>query len=145
MAREAGVNMTAPRLLVGRSLCGRLEYEVVDAFEYAMNCHCSQCRRTTGSAFKPIAGIQASKLVLRRGEADALKYGDDSGHDLHCGACGSLLYSLVREGRYVHVAMGTLVDAPSIRPTLHIFVGSKAAWFEITDQLPQFDGSPEHG
>ena len=135
----------APRSLVGRCLCGKVEYEVADAFEYAMNCHCSQCRRTTGSAFKPLAGIPASKLVLRRGEANAMRYGDDSGHDLHCGTCGSLLYSLVREGRYVHVAMGALVDEPSIRPTMHIFVGSKARWFDITDALPQYDGLPEHG
>jgi hypothetical protein len=35
--------------------------------------------------------------------------------------------------------MGSLVDAPTIRPTQHIYVGSKAAWFEITDDLPQFD------
>ena len=137
--------MTSSRTLVGRCLCGQLEYAVADAFEYAMNCHCSQCRRTTGSAFKSLAGISAPKLVLQRGEASALKYGDESGHDLHCAACGSLLYSLVREGRYVHVAMGTLVDEPSIRPTMHIFVGSKAEWDEITDTLPQYDGLPEHG
>jgi hypothetical protein len=43
----------------------------------------------------------------------------------------------------VHVAMGTLVDAPSIRPDKHIFVGSKAAWYEITDGLPQFDAFPD--
>jgi hypothetical protein len=34
--------------------------------------------------------------------------------------------------------MGTLVDDPAIRPTAHIFVGSKAPWFTITDDLPQF-------
>ena len=39
----------------------------------------------------------------------------------------------------MHVAMGSLVDPPTIRPTAHIFVGSKAPWFEITDDLPQFD------
>ena len=39
----------------------------------------------------------------------------------------------------MHVAMGSLVDAPTIRPTEHIFVGSKAPWFEITDDLPQFE------
>ena len=54
------------------------------------------------------------------------------------GVCGSLLFSVVRDGAFVHVAMGSLVDAPSIRPTEHIFVGSKAPWFEITDDLPQF-------
>ena len=47
---------------------------------------------------------------------------------------------MVREGAYVHVAMGTLVDVPSIRPTAHIFVGSKAPWFAITDDLPQYEG-----
>ena len=50
---------------------------------------------------------------------------------------GSLVYSVVRDGAYIHVAMGSLVDAPSIRPTRHIFVGSKAPWFTITDDLPQ--------
>jgi hypothetical protein len=46
---------------------------------------------------------------------------------------------VVRDGEYVHVAMGSLVDAPGIRPTHHIFVGSKAPWFQITDDLPQFE------
>jgi hypothetical protein len=54
-----------------------------------------------------------------------------------CRLCGSLLWSVVREGKWVHVAMGTLVDAPSIRPQRHIFVGSRAPWYDITDDLPQ--------
>ncbi len=36
--------------------------------------------------------------------------------------------------------LGTLLDSPSIRPTAHIFVGSKAPWEEIGDGLRQFDG-----
>ena len=39
----------------------------------------------------------------------------------------------------MHVALGSLVDTPTVRPTEHIFVGSKAPWFEITDELPRFD------
>jgi hypothetical protein len=49
-----------------------------------------------------------------------------------------LLYSVVRDGAFVHVAMGTLVDDPSIRPNAHIFVGSLARWFASTDDLPQY-------
>jgi hypothetical protein len=45
----------------------------------------------------------------------------------------------VRDGAYVHVALGSLVDPPTIRPTRHIYVASKAPWFEITDDLPQHD------
>lgn len=126
------------RRLAGQCLCGAVHYTVLDAFLYAGNCHCSQCRRTTGSAFKPFAGIGRRQLSLVQGEHEVMRFGDDRGHDVHCRQCGSLLYSVVRDGEYVHVAMGTLVDEPSIRPDKHIFVGSKAPWFTITDDLPQF-------
>jgi hypothetical protein len=117
-----------------------VQYTVDDAFQYALNCHCSNCRRTTGAAFKPFAGIARDRLRLTQGVDCLMIYGEDTAHDAHCKACGSLLYSVVRDGAFVHVAMGTLVDDPTIRPTAHIFVGSKAPWFTITDDLPQYDG-----
>jgi hypothetical protein len=125
--------------LAGSCACGAVRYEVVDAFLYAANCHCSRCRAATGSAFKAFAGIEWKHLALTAGHDALLVVGDGELNDTRCGACGSLLYSVVRNGAYVHVAMGSLVDAPSIRPTEHIFVGSKAPWFEITDDLPQFE------
>ncbi|TIL81461.1 MAG: GFA family protein [Mesorhizobium sp.] len=126
--------------LSGRCFCGAVHYEVADEFVYALNCHCSNCQRATASAFKPFAGIERDKLRLTAGDDRLLVFGDLGGaHDKHCGQCGSLLYSVVREGAYVHVTMGTLVDTPSIRPTAHIFVGSKAKWFTVTDDLPQYD------
>lgn len=133
----------AVQRLSGQCYCGAVRYQVHDAFLYAANCHCSQCRRTTGSAFKPFAGIEREKLALLQGADGLLIVGEPDGHDAHCAACGSLLYSVVRDGAFVHVAMGTLVDAPGIRPNKHIFVGSKAPWFEITDDLPQFLEFPE--
>jgi hypothetical protein len=128
------------RTLTGACFCGAVHYAVSDQFVYAMNCHCSNCRRTTGSAFKPFAGIARNRLAVTGGRANLLIFGDDNANDTHCGVCGSLLYSVVRDGAFVHVALGTLVDDPSIRPTMHIFVGSKAPWFTITDDLPQHEG-----
>ena len=119
-------------MLNGKCECGAVRYRVADEFLYAANCHCSNCR----------AGIQREKLEVTDGADSLLVWGDDSGNHTRCAVCGSLLYSVVREGAYVHVALGSLVDAPSIRPTEHIFVGSKAPWFEITDDLPQHE---EHG
>lgn len=126
------------RVLSGKCLCGAVQYEVKDQFLYSLNCHCSNCRRTTGAAFKPFAGIERGKLLIRSGADQLLIYGTPLAHDSHCGECGSLLYSLVRNAEYVHVTLGTLIDAPSIRPSAHIFVGSKAPWFTITDDLPQY-------
>ncbi|AFL49776.1 hypothetical protein ABIE78_004445 [Sinorhizobium fredii] len=135
------------RMLAGRCLCGAVHYAVTDAFRYAANCHCTDCRRTTGSAFKPFAGIEREQFAVTEG-ADQLRfYGDDNAHDARCGQCASFLYSVVRDGAYVHVALGSLADEPTIRPSEHIFVGSKAPWFTITDDLPQYwahvaDGPP---
>jgi hypothetical protein len=127
------------RVLGGKCECGTVGYRVADAFLYAANCHCSRCRAATGSAFKAFAGIEREKLEITDGRDSLLVYGEEELHDTRCRACGSFLFSVVRDGEYVHVAMGSLVDAPSIRPTHHIFVGSKAPWFEITDDLPQFE------
>ena len=126
------------RTLAGRCYCGDVHYAVLDEFIYAANCHCSNCRRATGSAFKPFAGIERKKLVVTKGRDKLKIFGETDGNNTHCETCGSLLYSVVRDGAYVHVAMGTLVDDPTIRPTQHIFVGSKAPWFTITDNLPQY-------
>jgi hypothetical protein len=129
--------------LNGSCLCGTVRYAVDDCFEYAMHCHCSQCRRATGSAFKTFAGIPFEHLKIIGGVGHTFVYGDPAAsHDVRCAACGSLLYSRVRDGAYVHVTMGTLIDTPSIRPSMHIFVGSKADWHEITDDLPRHETLP---
>jgi hypothetical protein len=129
------------RTLRGGCYCGAVEFEVADEFRYAMNCHCSDCRRATGSAFKPFAGIEAEKLRLTRGAGGLLIFGDPAAnHDVHCQVCGSLLYSVLQQGTRLHVTLGSLHDAPRIRPTAHIFVADKAPWYEITDTLPRYDG-----
>ena len=131
--------------LRGGCMCGEVEYEAEDRFLYALNCHCSKCRRTTGSAFKPIAGLQVDDFRIIRGKDDLFVHGDAKGiHDLHCRTCGSLIYSWIAENGSVkiHIPMGTLIDAPSAHPTMHIFVGSKAPWYDITDDLPQYQGFP---
>jgi hypothetical protein len=133
---EAGASQ---RVLSGECECGSVRYRVADAFRYAANCHCSRCRAATGSAFKAFAGIEREKLEITDGRDSLLIFGEEDLNHTRCGVCGSLLFSVVREGAYVHVAMGSLVDAPTLGPTQLIFVGSKAPWFEITDDLPQFE------
>ncbi len=131
------MNPAEDRLLAGKCECGAVRYRVPDEFLYAANCHCSNCRAGTGSAFKPFAGIEREKLSVTDGADELFVWGEEDANHTRCGVCGSLLYSVVRDGEYVHVALGSLVDSPIIRPTEHIFVGSKAPWFEITDDLPQ--------
>jgi hypothetical protein len=130
------------RTLRGACYCRAVSYEVEDAFEYALYCHCGECRRRTGAASKPFAGALASALRITGGGDAILRFGEGDGYHASCGKCGSLLYSLVRDGAYVHVPLGALIDPPTIAPTAHIFVGSKAPWDVICDGLPQFEAFP---
>ena len=126
--------------LNGSCLCGEVCYTVDDEFRYALICHCSQCRRATGSAFKPFGGIERAKLKVSYGNIKI--FGDVMTHDAHCKVCGSLLYSIVQEGTMAHVTYGTLIDPPSLQPQAHIYVASKAPWDHILDDLPQHPELP---
>ena len=131
-----------PEMLSGACECGAVRYEVSDEFRYAMNCHCSRCRAGTGSAFKAVAGIEREKLRIVEGGDRLLVWGGPDRNHTRCAVCGGFLCSVVRAGRWVHLGMGTLEDEPNIRPEAHIYVGSKAPWFEITDRLPQYEELP---
>jgi hypothetical protein len=130
------------RLLRGECFCRTVAFTVRDVFEYALYCHCGECRRRTGAGAKPFGGVRAGALDITDGADAVLRLGEGGGHHASCGTCGSLLYSLVRDGAYVHVALGALIDPPTITPSAHIFVGSKAPWDVICDGLPQFEAFP---
>jgi hypothetical protein len=54
-----------------------------------------------------------------------------------------LVYSRKLDREMLHVRLGSLMDSPSMKPSYHVFVGSKAAWEQIDDDLPKFDAQPE--
>ena len=96
----------------------------------------------TGSAFLPWGEIEPEKLRVIAGNETLLLDGDPQGpHAVRCRACSSRLYWTGFQGR-IRVPCGTLTDAPTLRPTAHMFVGSKAPWYESTDELPQHDEYP---
>lgn len=129
-------------MLSGRCACKAVAYEVSDEFVAAYNCHCSNCRALSGSAFLPVGQIEASKITVTKGAESLLVEGDaDSAQEVRCGECFSLIYWAYPDGS-VGVPYRTLIGEPSLKPTHHQFVGSKAAWYEIHDDLPQHDEYP---
>ena len=141
-ASEAS-EVSEKKSLRAQCYCGHVELTVEDAFVSAFYCHCSRCRRQTGSAFAALGCIEVEKFSISAGQ-DAVERSPSTadGHAAVCGRCHARLYAIVRAQRYVHIPLGILSDAPSIRPGSHIFVGSKAPWYTITDGLPQYDELP---
>ena len=129
--------------LHGQCSCGEVRFEVQNAFEYAFYCHCSRCRVRTGSAFATIAGIAMDKVEVTTGHENLLIEGECSdGYGARCSRCHAFLFAAVRDRQYMHVSLGVLNGTPNKLPDHHIYVGSKAPWFQITDALPQYDELP---
>jgi hypothetical protein len=130
-------------MLRGRCECRAAAYEVADAFVAAFNCHCSNCRAMTGAAYLPFGEIARGRLRCTTAPDTLLVKGDpEARHEVRCAACHSLL-CWSPDGNRLRVPYGTLVDTPSLLPTAHQFVASKAPWHEILDDLPQYAERPE--
>ena len=81
-------------------------------------------------------------MMVTKGADSLLVTGDPGGrHAVRCEECFSLLYYTGYEGK-IRLPYGALIDEPALKPTAHIYVGSKASWHEILDDLPQYDESP---
>ena len=126
----------------GGCLCGAIRYEIAGTLLDADNCHCSLCRRQHGAAFATYAALDPGDFRWASGQDRLKVFETPSGAGwCFCSECGSSL-AASQDGRIFAITLGTVEGDPGIRPEFHIFVGSKAQWHEITDELPQFEERP---
>ena len=138
----------------GSCLCGGVEFEIAGPLTAPLNCHCSLCRKQHGAAFRSRVRVQAKDFRWLKGEHLVKFYESSRGYQRgFCSECGSPIIN--RNGPnwqppadfpqnpapQYGVALA-LLDDPPARPALHCFVASKAPWFEITDDLPQYPDCP---
>lgn len=127
-------------MLTGGCLCGTVRYEIAGRVSAIWYCHCSKCRKVTGSAFHPAALCRRASFRWTRGEDAVSEFRSPSGYTTRfCSRCGSSAPSVLPGGESVVLPVGALDQDPGSRPVRHIFVGSKAPWFEICDGRPEFD------
>jgi hypothetical protein len=126
-------------MVTGRCLCGEVRFEVDGRISAIWYCHCSKCRKATGSAFHPASLCRRSRFRWVSGEASIAAYRTDSGYPVRfCSRCGSPVPAVLENGSVV-LSAGSLDGDPGVRPVRHIFVGSKAPWLELRDGLPRFE------
>ena len=126
----------------GICLCGEVSWEVEGPYVWASHCHCSRCRKTHGAAFATYVAASADGFRMR-GEENVVNFESSPGFfRCFCGRCGSVVPGPPFEGQ-VFVPAGNFEDDPEVRPLAHIFVASKAPWYDIRGDLQQFDTYPE--
>ncbi|WP_315925331.1 GFA family protein [Mesorhizobium sp. SP-1A] len=120
----------------GHCLCGGVRYEVRGDLTGATACHCSQCARASGN-FAATAACRAQDLVISGTDKLTWFRSSENAQRGFCSRCGGNLFWKADSGEEVYVTLGTLNRPTGLRLQGHIFVGSKADFYDLTDGLPQ--------
>ncbi|MCH9693523.1 MAG: GFA family protein [Gammaproteobacteria bacterium] len=131
-------------MIKGHCECRRVRFEVDGAVNDFSHCHCSQCRRLHGTAYATFAGVGRAGFRYIAGESETSTYESSPTHErIFCSTCGSnIMVKLTVEPDEYYLSMGAIEGSPELPAAYHIFVGSKAAWHEITDDHPQYHEEP---
>jgi hypothetical protein len=130
--------------LTAGCLCGAVRIEITGKPGPLVYCHCSRCRKASGAAFGANVDIRRAYWNITRG-ADRIREFDSSPGVVRafCGTCGSPLYSRRDSAPdSIRLRLGLLEQDPQRRALAHFFVGSKAPWYDISDDLPRFEKGP---
>ena len=134
-----------PGTLRGSCLCGQMTFVVTGEPLWFRNCHCSRCRKARAAAHATNLVTTADGVRFITGADALVTYKLPSARfftQMFCASCGSPMPLIDRARNYGVVPAGSLDDDPGTRPSHHIFVASKAPWFEIADDLPQHPEFP---
>lgn len=131
-------------MLKGSCLCHAIEYEIHGELGPVMMCHCSKCRKANGSAYAINAMVNTNAFVIVKGQDAISEYESTPGvFRSFCKHCGSPLVSRrPSQPDIVRLRIGTLDTPVDVKAMAHIFVGSKASWDEIHDDIPQYEERP---
>jgi hypothetical protein len=124
-----------------RCLCGAVTWEIDVPLPFMSHCHCSRCRKAHGAAFFTAVACAADHLRLAGAQHVVRWQSSPDWSRAFCGRCGSVVPG-APFGGMVFPPAGNFEDDPGIRPTFHVFVASKAPWYEIHDSLARFDAYP---
>ncbi len=130
----------------GGCQCGGVRYEVTATPLALAVCHCSECKRQSGSAFGMSLVVEKKAFRVTAGELRSFSRQSDSGRAiecLFCPQCGNRIYHnpTYMEG-VVNVKAGTLDDTTWLQPDMHVWVKNKDPWVPIADGTKCFDGQP---
>lgn len=128
----------------GSCLCGAARFEVSGDFQSFFLCHCSRCRKDSGSAHGANLFSTEARLDWLSGEEKVRTFQlPETRHQRSfCADCGSALPGLQMGGALLVVPAGSLDSPLPMRPNAHINVASRADWDEHLEEISRLDGLP---
>jgi len=129
----------------GSCLCGDVAFTVQPPFVFFQYCHCSRCRKLSGSAHAANIFVKLSQFAWTKGEATVQRFELPAAEYFcsgFCPRCGSSMPWLNRSGKYMLIPAGSLDEDPGARPDRNIYWGSRAPWYVPAGELPIFEEGP---
>lgn len=125
----------------GECLCNAVKYEIKGTIDSLIHCHCSLCRKSTGTAYATNGFVATKDFVITQGADNLTGYGVKPGRARHfCKTCGSPVYSSnADDPTRIRIRAGLIKDDIEERPIAHIFADSKANWDTISGEIPVYD------
>jgi hypothetical protein len=122
-------------------LCGGIAYQLQGPLPPVQVCHCGQCRKAQGTVFATNAPVQAADVQWLQGQALLTRYESSPGKvRAFCSRCGSPVYSqLAARPEVLRLRLGLINEPIDTHVAAHGHVASKANWWHITDEAPQFE------
>lgn len=130
----------------GSCVCGAIAYRITPPYRFFQYCHCTRCRKRSGSAHAANIAVMADQLSWLRGEDQLRRFelsSAKSWSNAFCATCGSGVPWRTRNGRAYIVPAGTLDEDPGERPARNVHYASRASWYAVAGELPCFDDEPE--
>jgi hypothetical protein len=128
-------------VLSGSCLCGAVTYEVRGPFMRFVHCHCTRCRKATGTGHATNLLAALHQFRWQTGQELAVRYDLPTAASFattFCSRCGSPLPHATRSGKAIVVPAGSLDTHPSVTPETRIFWASRAPW-SCADEMPRMD------
>lgn len=130
----------AEKISIGSCLCGAFRFSIEGPLGDVRLCHCDICRRANGSAFSANARIPIKRFSVSSNKSTIKEFESSTGAwKAFCSTCGSPVYSRVEsDPGHIRIRLGSLLRDAETTITAHVWVGSKATWDHIRDDLPCF-------
>ena len=128
-------------MYLGKCLCGEVHIKVSGNISDIIHCHCSLCRKNSGTAYATNGFINTADFEITAGTKSLSSFSYKPGRNRHfCSTCGSPVYSANEDDpTRLRIRLGIFDSEIAERPISHNFVSSKANWEELEANLPHYD------
>lgn len=130
--------------MIGKCLCGEIQFKITGTVPNLYQCHCSLCRKQSGTSSNAATLIHENNFSWLTGEDKISKYEMENGFTSHfCSVCGSPVPNRLRQTDKIWIPAGSLPGEIDSQIVVHIYTKSKASWEKILNKGKQYDEMPD--